>query len=65
MWNFLMALGTGTMLGRTKTARRFIRPLFFLFALGVVVAGLVYASVVFRAVLGRSGNPHVYTHSTH
>ena len=33
--------------------------------LGALFAGLIYACVVFNAVLERSHDPHVHAHSTH
>jgi len=32
---------------------------------GCIIAGLIYAVVVFRAVNERSGSSHVHAHSTH
>ena len=64
MWNFLLALFVGGAVGNTRTARRLIRPLLAMFAIGVVIAGVIYACVVFKAVLQRSQAPHVQSHST-
>ncbi len=64
MWNFLLAIGTGAAIGKTGTARRVIRPLVLLFAIGIVVAGLIYAIAVFKAVSERSESLHVHAHST-
>lgn len=64
MWNFLLALFVGSAVGSTRTAQRLVRPLLVLFAIGVVIAGLIYACVVFKAVLERSQAPHVQSHST-
>jgi hypothetical protein len=33
--------------------------------LGCLVAGFIYASIVFHAVSERSQHPHVHPHSTH
>jgi ABC-type Na+ efflux pump permease subunit len=64
MWNFLLALFVGSSLGRTRTAQRLIRPILALFAIGVVIAGLIYAYAVFKAVSERNEAPHVQPHST-
>ena len=64
MWNFLLAFFVGGGLGSTRTARRLIKLLLILFAIGVLIAGLIYVYVVFRAVNERSHAPHVHTHST-
>jgi hypothetical protein len=32
---------------------------------GCLIAGMIYAYVVFKAVSERSHDPHVHTHSTH
>jgi hypothetical protein len=61
MWEFL----TGFFFARATGLSKFIRPLLFLFLVGVVIAGFIYAAVVFRAVSERSNTPHVHTHSTH
>ena len=63
MWNFLTALFVGSTVGNTRTARRLVRPLLLLFAVGVVIAGVIYACVVFNAVSERSQAPNVHTHS--
>jgi hypothetical protein len=65
MWNFLVALGAGSALGRSRTVRRVWKPLVVLFFLGVLIAGFIYAAVVFKAVSERSNSPHVHAHSTH
>lgn len=65
MWNFLLALFAGTAVGSTRTARRSIKPIMTLLAIGVLVAGVIYAYVVFNAVSERSQHPHVHAHSTH
>jgi hypothetical protein len=63
MWNFLIALFVGSAIGSTRTARRLVRPVLILFAIGALIAGLIYAGMVFRAVSERSHAPNV--HSTH
>ena len=52
-------------IGATKTARRLLKPIVILFCIGIVIAGLIYAYVVFQAVSERSNSPHVHAHSTH
>jgi hypothetical protein len=41
---------------------RFLAAVFFV---GCLLAGIVYAGIVFHAVSERSSAPHVHTHSTH
>jgi hypothetical protein len=65
MWNFLVALGAGSALGRSRTVRRVWKPLVALFFLGVLIVAFIYAAVVFKAVSERSNNQHVHPHSTH
>jgi predicted MFS family arabinose efflux permease len=62
MWNFLLALGVGSAIGASRFGR-LVKPLLVLIAIGVVIAGAIYVSVVFRAVQERSQHPHVPTHS--
>ncbi len=64
MWNFLLALFVGSAVGSTRTARRLVRPILILFVIGVLIAGLIYACVVFRAASERSHPPHVHAHSS-
>jgi hypothetical protein len=64
MWNFLLAFFFGSTVSSTRAGRRLMRPLLILLGIGVVVAGLIYASVVFRSVTERSQSPHVHAHST-
>jgi hypothetical protein len=64
MWNFLMGLLLGDVIAKSP-AGRFVRPVLKLFAVGVLIAGLIYAYVVFRAVYEGSHAPHVDAHSTH
>ena len=61
MWEFL----TGFFFARATGLSRVIRPLLLLFLVGVVIAGFIYAAVVFKAVSERSNNQHVHPHSTH
>ena len=65
MWNFLLALFAGSTIGSTRTVRRSVRPVVILFLIGVLVAGVIYVCVVFKAVSERSNKPHVSTHSSH
>lgn len=64
MWNFLVALGAGSALGKVKIVQRFWKPVVILFFVGVLTAGLIYTYAVFHAVSERSQTPHVQTHST-
>jgi hypothetical protein len=61
MWDFLF----GYLFGRATGISRIVRPLLWLFLIGVIVAGFIYAAVVFKAVSERSEQHHVHTHSTH
>ncbi len=64
MWNFLLAVFVGGGLGSTRTAQRLIKPFLALFFIGVIIAGLIYAFVIFHAVSERSQAPNVHAHST-
>ena len=44
---------------------RFVRLLLILVFAGAVIAGLIYASVVFHALTERNQAPHVKQNSTH
>ena len=61
MWNFLL----GFLFARATGISRFVRPLLWLLLIGVVLAGIVYAFVVFNAVSERNRAPHVQQHSTY
>jgi hypothetical protein len=61
MWNFLL----GFLFARATGISRFVRPLLWLVLIGSILAGIVYAAVVFRAVNERNRAPHVHTLSTH
>jgi hypothetical protein len=65
MWNFLLAFFFGSAVSSSRTGRRLMRPLLILFVVGVLIAGLIYACVVFRAITERSQSPHVHTDSAH
>lgn len=60
MWDFLF----GYFVGRATGISRIVRPLLWLFLVGVVIAGFIYAAVVFHAISERSNSPHVHAHST-
>ena len=64
MWNFLLALGTGASVGKTKTARRFVRPLVILFLLGALACAFIYAFLVLNGASERSRGSHVHAHSS-
>jgi hypothetical protein len=54
------------LLSRVRVRRpRWFIPLMAIFAIGVIIAGLIYACVVFQAVNERNRGPHVHTHSSH
>jgi len=61
MWEFLL----GFLFARATGISRLVRVVLVLVAIGVVIAGAIYALVVFRAVQERSHHPHVHTHSAH
>ena len=61
MWEFL----TGFFFARATGLSKIMRPLLLLFIVGVVIAGFIYAAVVFKAVSERNNSPHVHAHSTH
>jgi len=65
MWNYGNGSSIGDALGALGFGRGFVKPLLKLFLIGVVIAGLIYAFVVFKAVSERSNSPHVHAHSTH
>jgi hypothetical protein len=52
-------------IGATRTARRLLKPVVILFFTGVLIAGVIYAFVVFHAVSERNEQHHVHAHSTH
>ena len=61
MWEFLM----GFFFARATGLDRFVRVLLALFAIGILIAGVIYTSVVLHAVSERSHPPHVHAHHTH
>jgi hypothetical protein len=58
MWNFLF----GYLLARGTGLSRFIRPVLVLLLLGSLIAGLIYAVVIFQAVHERNRVSHVHSH---
>jgi hypothetical protein len=53
------------LLSRVRLRRpRWFIPFVTVFAAGLVLAGLIYAYVVFKAVNERSHSPHVHAHSS-
>jgi len=65
MWNYENGSSIGDALGALGFGRGFVKPLLKLFLIGVVIAGLIYAYVVFKAVSERNNSSHVHAHSTH
>ncbi|HEX5283820.1 MAG TPA: hypothetical protein VFW30_06865 [Bryocella sp.] len=41
------------------------RYILLIFFIGCMIAGVIYAGVVMKAISERSNNPHVSTHSSH
>jgi hypothetical protein len=60
MWNVLL----GFLIGHTLGISRYVRALLAAIAVGVVIAGLIYAVVVMKAVSERSRASHVPTQRT-
>jgi hypothetical protein len=60
MWNVLL----GFLIGHTPGVSRYVRALLAVIAVGVLIAGLIYAVVVMQAVSERSRASHVPTHRT-
>jgi hypothetical protein len=58
MWNFLF----GFLLARETGMSRFIRPVLLLLLIGSLIAGLLYAAVIFQAVNERNRASHVHSH---
>jgi hypothetical protein len=61
MWNFLK----GMLIVRATGTARPVRIILLLVLIGSIVAGIIYAFVVFQAVQERSSGHHVQHHSTH
>jgi hypothetical protein len=64
MWNFLLGLFIGDAL-RKASFGPFARLFMKLVIIGILIAGLIYTYVVFKAVSERSHAPYVHAHSTH
>lgn len=60
MWEFIL----GFLFARATGIYRIVRPILLLVTIGVIIAGAVYVSVVFRAVQERSQDHHVHSHGT-
>jgi hypothetical protein len=60
MWNFLL----GLRFARTRGVAHLLRPLLALTLCGALLAGLVYALVVFHAVEERSHASHVRAYNS-
>ena len=60
MWNVLL----GFLLGQSPGTSRYVRAFLAAIAVGVVIAGLIYAVIVFQAVSERSHASHVPPHRT-
>lgn len=61
MFEYLLRVKALHRLGMGKP----FRALFVLVLVGAIVAGMIYACVVFQAISKRSESPHVHTHSAH
>jgi hypothetical protein len=61
MWEVLMGYLIGDAIGKSPLGR-LARPLLMLFILGVLIAGLIYGCVVFKAVYERSQDHHAHKH---
>jgi hypothetical protein len=60
MWNFLFAFFSARAVGRS----RFLRLILLFVFLGALIAGLIYATVVFKAITERSHPNHVHPRSS-
>ena len=58
MWDFLM----GYLVGDATGLARIVRPLLWVLLIGSLAAGLIYTSVVLKAVSERSRASHVPAH---
>ncbi len=61
MWNFLF----GYLFAGATLRSRVWRLVLVVVFVGALVAGIIYASVVFHAVTERNEAPHVHHDSTH
>ncbi len=64
MWEIL-GHPIGGAIGTTRMARWLLKPLLKLFAIGVLIAGLIYTYVMLKVVDERSQTPHVHSRNTH
>jgi hypothetical protein len=60
MFEYLLRVKALHRLGMGKP----FRAMFVVVLLGAIIAGMIYAFVVFQAVNERSQSPHVHTHRT-
>jgi CBS-domain-containing membrane protein len=60
MWNFLFAF----LSARAVVRSRFLRLTLLFVLFGALIAGLIYAAVVFNAVTERSHPSHVHPHTS-
>ncbi len=60
MWNFLF----GYLFAGATLRSRVWRLILTVVLVGALIAGIVYASIVFHALSERSGNNHVHTEHT-
>ena len=63
MWNFLLSFFIGGAIGASRFGR-FVRMALNVCAVGVLIAGLIYAYVFLNAVRERSQDHHVHAHSS-
>lgn len=61
MWSLLAPF----LVGRAVGGWRYIRVVLMVMLLGCIIAGFIYAIVVFRAIQSRPEGHHVQHHSTH
>jgi 4-hydroxybenzoate polyprenyltransferase len=61
MWNFLL----GYLFAGATLQSRVWRLILLVVLIGALVAGIIYASIVFNALTERSSDPHVQHHSTY
>jgi hypothetical protein len=53
------------LLSRVRLRRpRWLIPFVTVFAIGLIITGVIYACVIFQAVRTRSHSPHVHTQSS-
>jgi hypothetical protein len=61
MFEYLLRVKALHRLGMGKS----FRALFVVVLIGAIIAGMIYAFVVFQAISERSQSPHVHTRSAH